>query len=47
MGKGQLTDTEKAKIIEGTDKGLTIQELSTKFGRLLTAVGAAMPARLS
>ena len=46
MGKVQLIETEKAQIIEGRDRGLTIQELSTKFGRLLTVVGVATPVRL-
>ena len=45
MGKGQLTYTEKAQIIEGRDQGLTIQELSTNFGRLLNVVSVAMPVR--
>ena len=45
MGKGQLTDNEKAQIIEGRDHGVTIQELSTKFDRLLSVVCVAMPVR--
>ena len=36
MGKGQLLDIEMAKIIEGKEHGLTIQELSTKFDRSLS-----------
>ena len=42
MGKVQLTDTEKAKIIKGRDQGLTIQELSTKFGRTLSTVSVLL-----
>ena len=38
MGKEQLTDNEKAQIIEGRDHGVTIQEFSTKFDKLLSVV---------
>ena len=31
MGKGQLTDIDKAKLIGGRDQGLTIPELSAIF----------------
>ena len=45
MGKEQLTDNEKAQIIEGRDHGVTIQEFSTKFDKLLSVVCVAMPVR--